>query len=635
MLWTKVLITVVIALLTVSPDRQTSSAPYVYYAGGKGFIVMRADGSDRRIIGQEIDHKSPPTWREWSPSGTWLAWMSNPYLAPDNISRAYVADAARAYTLGAFNTLDMAWSPDQDWLLFGGVQSVESNEVLLEWKVIAPGTDRPLVSAKFKGDSEQQGMLWIGRDPIVYFALGSKTNFYRLSIDKGKAEAIAEIAGRVFSASPDGYAAYLTGQTLVISNILRKETHQFSIEGTKFFEISWHGNQAVFFSDRGAWWLNLANDKSEAIYQLATGERRSNFSNAPTWGPGDYGMVGGEGGYLYLISPQGVRRMKMRGAWQWLNGNRVALYDIFNGQLAIYNINDGSQEIIYDTLKALVFSSPPQLSPDERSIASIQDGPVIVERTSGQIHRFPPHPQSWGGNWGGEIYWHPTQPWVISIEKGIAASAQIYHASLVSLGAGVFPVTDGSDDEQWLPERVDPLTFKSDKASTTSIKPVRVLKGKDWVDDLTWNQNVINAYGDQPTAWNADTGQEVSQVQPRPEKPKQDEYYKDIPVLAKTSDGKRVLTRSGEVYNTETGQVLYRIVDPNVNDLSKVQFSADGKYLVGLAGLDLDLYLWDARNGKLLYKGLYPTAFALSPDSTQIAVAQSWDVSIYRINDLR
>lgn len=116
-------------LLFVHVQAQDNLAPYIYYYSNalNAFIIERADGSDSRLLGQDV---MPPQRADlilgpgWSPDGNWLAWSAMTLSAFSGSSwGAYVVHVngtERLELLDAFSGANMQWSPDSRWLLVTG-----------------------------------------------------------------------------------------------------------------------------------------------------------------------------------------------------------------------------------------------------------------------------------------------------------------------------------------------------------------------------------------------------------------------------------------------------------------------------------------------------------------------------------
>ncbi len=105
-----------------------SEAPYLYYYSDvlNAFVIERADGSDSRMIGQNImpEVRNLFTGPGWSPSGDWFAWTAyknrgaiGGYTGP---TWSYVVSTHTGEVFDPVNGLEeaiLSWSPQADYLL--------------------------------------------------------------------------------------------------------------------------------------------------------------------------------------------------------------------------------------------------------------------------------------------------------------------------------------------------------------------------------------------------------------------------------------------------------------------------------------------------------------------------------------
>jgi hypothetical protein len=109
-------------------DLPASDAPYIFYysAALNGFVIERADGTDSRIIGQNVMEQPARnlTGPGWSPSDRWLAWSvvhPEPYQYLPGQGYLINIDGQRFNALDEFQCIySMLWHPTEDILLVGG-----------------------------------------------------------------------------------------------------------------------------------------------------------------------------------------------------------------------------------------------------------------------------------------------------------------------------------------------------------------------------------------------------------------------------------------------------------------------------------------------------------------------------------
>ncbi|HEX2621352.1 MAG TPA: hypothetical protein VHL11_14435, partial [Phototrophicaceae bacterium] len=281
--------------------------------------------------------------------------------------------------------------------------------------------------------------------------------------------------------------------------------------------------------------------------------------------------------------------------------------------------------------------SPVQLSPDQQQLAYIEDGPVLIDLTTGESQRVSPIAESLGGNWGGHVFWHPSQPWIIAEEEGMAGCGSTWYTQVTN-GTQRYEVTAcGSRGgcAHWLPEVVNPDLYPAYEKPAQPI-PVMTLHAGDWVTDLTWSGNILQSnlsyYNHQSAAWDVTTGVSASTFTPTP-----------TAVYPETEEAKYgvrlgesehyIVSLNGALYDKRTGEAIFNYADTNTDTYYQFKLTADEHLMV--AGEDArPLKIWSIPDGQMIYEGMDVTAFALSPDGHYIAVGRGWDVEIYEIADL-
>jgi hypothetical protein len=114
----------ILLLLVVVTPSTAQSPPYLYYYSRLlgGIIIERADGTDSRIIGQDVIPAGLTgiTGAGWSPSGKYFAVTGVNYeVSPQRITRTYIIDlSGEAYFPGLTEPLmPKAWSSDDKLML--------------------------------------------------------------------------------------------------------------------------------------------------------------------------------------------------------------------------------------------------------------------------------------------------------------------------------------------------------------------------------------------------------------------------------------------------------------------------------------------------------------------------------------
>jgi hypothetical protein len=151
-------------------------APYLYYYSGilDSFIIERADGTDSRILAQNVIPEShneiyKPTW---SPSGKWLAWRSAEFggLGPSRYSGWIVnSDGSERLTMldhspgTVVNVTTMAWAPAAKLLLVVETVADEIRDgALMRYLLI--DAEAGIIRASYEFDVES---FW-NDDPVTF-----------------------------------------------------------------------------------------------------------------------------------------------------------------------------------------------------------------------------------------------------------------------------------------------------------------------------------------------------------------------------------------------------------------------------------------------------------------------------------
>lgn len=174
------LFALLLASNAAAQDLRASDAPYIFYYSAtlNGFVIERADGTDSRIIGQNVMEQPARnlTGHGWSPSGRWLAWR---VIHP----RPYTSDAGKGYLIGIngqkFDFLSkfqcihmMLWHRTEDILLVRGkidepCEGASLQGVATYW-LIEPNSQTILAGASIESNPDgSPGIYWF--DEYIQF----------------------------------------------------------------------------------------------------------------------------------------------------------------------------------------------------------------------------------------------------------------------------------------------------------------------------------------------------------------------------------------------------------------------------------------------------------------------------------
>lgn len=179
-------------------------------------MVERADGSDSRLIGQDV---MPPQQADfiygpgWSPDGNWLAWSAVSIGAFDVSSRGSFAvqtnGVERLELLDEFSGASMQWGPDGEWLLVSGSLKICSDSCHYTTHWLVDMTTQHLVTSL----DLRPAIRGAGSTPVEWEQehvafydieeLGNHRQYYRITLGFGGTTTKQPI-------SPEAYAAVLS-----------------------------------------------------------------------------------------------------------------------------------------------------------------------------------------------------------------------------------------------------------------------------------------------------------------------------------------------------------------------------------------------------------------------------------------
>jgi hypothetical protein len=102
--------------------QSTSLYLYYYSSSDNAYIVERADGSDRRMLGSELSPSLPSAvyGPGWSPNGEWLSWRFTFFGDHPTALRAGVINVSGEQVLQSLEVLEsiwlLEWSPEGDFV---------------------------------------------------------------------------------------------------------------------------------------------------------------------------------------------------------------------------------------------------------------------------------------------------------------------------------------------------------------------------------------------------------------------------------------------------------------------------------------------------------------------------------------
>ena len=243
-------------------------APYLYYYSTivNAFVIERADGTDSRILAQNV---MPPNYNRideplWSPSGKWMAWrgavdggLANSYFSgwiirTDGSERLTILDQPLEATM---DIQMMTWAEEND-LLFVAEEIFPVHSVMRYRLIDAEkGTLTKASIETYVEDIDQLSYHWLPQEIGIviynpYPAINGQIKLVKLLTD-GTVETLEYDAIRALGVSSEGQFSYITrdGQALVIESLLYGSTKRFALSGVSDFPIMGGSDQLLWMSD--------------------------------------------------------------------------------------------------------------------------------------------------------------------------------------------------------------------------------------------------------------------------------------------------------------------------------------------------------------------------------------------------
>lgn len=590
---------IVLALLALSimPALGDELAPFIYYEARDGYIIERADGTDSHILGEVLTVESTQFDASWSPSGAWLAWRGTDRggcgSSPDSMDSLYLVGSSGEHR-STFQGIAYEWAPLDDRLLMVVMKDAE-----IFWQIrdpieeIASGSLPEFASASVWDFAEA---LWIGDTAVVVYETHAVVIHPDLTVTR------ITLPQADYELSLRGETVFLADGELVAHNVLTQEERRVTASIQEILSVDWLGDAGLIKTNVG--WVYL----SPTQFKLLP-------ADWPFDASADFALS------LPFID------------WQWVREGVAVAQS--KEEWMIYDFSSDTQKILDIELNRYVFSDA-VLSADEKWVAYVEEGPVMIDLVADETHYVAPIAASAYGNQGGDLFWHPTQNWLIVEEQGPAPCAGTYFTQ----------VTDGTQRYEipacgtrgacahWLPEQVDPTPYPVFVKSAPPA-PLKVIHTNEWVMKLDWSGNILQSDKDNHnsgvTAWDVTTGEEVSPITLTTIDYSSEEWLVFGPEILGESEHYVV---GWYVYDKETQEPLF--TEPEIyseNGYYHHYITPDERLLVAGGGGD-PLKIWSLPDGALLFDDMIVTASALSPDGESVAVGLGWDVAIYDIDTL-
>ncbi len=653
---------------------ENSDAPYLYYFSNdlNAWVIERADGTDRRLLGQglmpdELDEVYGPGW---SPTGKWFAWQGTKrsFLGPEPTPHAWIVSADGQTLAAEFTDVaEMHWSPTEDLLFLvqtNGLFYHRLEMVYARYSLFDPNTGTIIASVSTVTSDYDRWprLVWT---PDGQYAIARATNYSsnrtRYYVFDGTGLQRMALIPTIIHRPPSalGYVAYWTEHSFKIENILTGEHQTLSsdtisvpkdIPYTNEYAGQWSttGQYALYVLRDGennvAWLLDLIKAKWDMLTTCLLPGSTSYFGNyAPQFSPDDHYLAYFEyadcedgpndptplikpinldlfTGTSHAIPTMPLTTESSTGLF-WVDETSLVLSALFTDAAPNHRrqvnvtIDAITENVSYFELPIDLNYTVPHFSPDGRYVASVWFGPVVLELETSQKQEFRPDSRGWNSISGGQILWHPDSEWLLIGDYALVAgggTGGVWVSVMRPDGSGRrelnYCSTLGSCVD-WLPAQVD--TAQLPPVVSSEKRPVEILIGTEWVDYLKWSPD--SRY----IATNTEDGLIYRGFDIRT-----GEIIGSLEVSPNTAAG----------WATVDGQTVMIETEPEAIPAWNVNiFSPDGKWVLGVNGV---LGVFDAQTGALqieLPNIYYVDSVAFSSDGRYMAIS----TVDYKANDIQ
>jgi Tol biopolymer transport system component len=442
-----------VALVFSLTTQAQTDIPYIYYysADRSAFIIERADGADSRIF---VRYAVPcdqcnVTGPGWSPSGNWFAWMADSidFRPP---SEVYILNRAtgKVTTLSLVPyTLDISWSPIDDFLLIDGQNERRITDVVY---IYDPQNDRVITSFSGTEVTDNLEGQWFNKvqwTPDGRVQLQYNGILKIVSLNDLEAPQIIEVQRGIDVVwrytdnqlphwFEDGSLAYVSREPkrLVIENLEQGLRESIGLPEGEIYNINWSPDENYAFMhlrpdlDNFELWLLSLPDQSVSLInpKIEWIPIGSNVPFASAWNGNTYGAFVSREGKLFLMSLPYLTITEIR--TNAVDASQPLVWSEDGNKLFFVTEDQWIYEFDLETREANVLDSPNDsrrrwieyIAPMRSQILPVSilpDGYILdtASQTSTRIRLLDPDEARIDTYSAEEFIWHPVQNWLFLI----------------------------------------------------------------------------------------------------------------------------------------------------------------------------------------------------------------------------
>ncbi|HEX2907249.1 MAG TPA: WD40 repeat domain-containing protein [Phototrophicaceae bacterium] len=431
------------------PARGQSEPPYIYYYNEtvNGFVIERADGTDSRLLGENLMPEGYSAIDDfaWSPSGKWVAWRgAKPGEGGPGSYCAWImtADGSRRLTLlDEVEPVDiLSWSPVDDFLLV--VQRPRTNQVSkVQISIVDVETETTLAHTSYVPASyETITAEWSldGVHVFVTWATSGTSIISTLSLN-------GEVQTHYFSTRPKAYQSFAGGRllyyfpylaTLTMEDVVSLEQviweneqdwerdfraywnpqHTYALITEDLYDIS-SENLPLYLLDWERAEITLLDSEFQSVEAV-----HDYFDQFPVWSPdGRYAVFANEDERLVIFNPvtrqyHVIEEIPKVVEAHWLDDETALILISLDGEVYRYDLSDYKIEPLNVTIAPSLNLLNP--SPDGSyavEAEAVNFKPIaLTNLKTGDILTWPLHSYTtFAGRLGAQYLWSEDSRWFL------------------------------------------------------------------------------------------------------------------------------------------------------------------------------------------------------------------------------
>lgn len=489
---------IIVGLLMIGPSSKIApsvrraqgqtgnDAPYIYYFSDdlNAWVIERADGTDRRLLGQGVVQKALDAYSivvdgaGWSPSGKWFAFSAQsvfpyPFRGIDDSSSYIISSDGNSQLpyISHLKHAKMAWSPNEDLLLVAAnfddydpastAQQGYPAELQTSFMLIDTNQNKVLAALEERIElANEESRLRFDGPVAVKWIAGGEYGVTLLQRNDGNSETTIvtlfdRFGGvsqhqfdqvlserplwprRTLPISSNGDIAYMVDKSLIVENIISGIQHEFDVELTSA-EAIWNDTGQYALIRGGEDYLLTFEGDEARLNEISLGELQlipesGQYALPTLWSPGGRLFpfhTGDQSIYLFDAKMSELTLVQLPFAladsWTWINE-----YEAVVGGPHLLDSNPPQQvfalydfrDNTYQAKEILLKHMEVEAKPvlSREYIAHMQDGAIIQNLATGSVTKIRPDAASYLSLYGDFVEWSTDGNWLLLYDNALVA----------------------------------------------------------------------------------------------------------------------------------------------------------------------------------------------------------------------